>query len=174
MFNQKGQAFSVFELMIAAIVAVAILFVLLPILSGIQGGGTIDAAKNTIANGLSSVKNGGAMTTQEFTLQKDDLLTSKMFSDKGFDQHSIVFDVETPIQPNFEATIGDGYSFFKYNASTNITVVARVVCEITGDSLQQTLDGANIAYNNSPVDLCGAEGADEVYQPCCIVILKRA
>lgn len=180
MFNQRGQAFSVFELMIAAIVAVAILFVLLPILSGIGGGNTVGAAKDAISNGLSSVKGGGSLTTQTFTLKKDDLLTSKSFSDKGFDQHSILFAIDSRLENSFvdtgiKGSDPDDYSSFHYTGSTSLTVSARIICELTGTSLDDTLandvDPSSYLTEGDGETLCGPDGD---YQPCCMVILKRA
>ena len=183
MFNQRGQAFSVFELMIAAIVAVAILFVLLPILSNINNQGGVQAAKDAISNGLASVKGGGPITTQSFDLGKDDLLTSKMFADKGFDQHSIVFDVDNSLagsSTQYVVETTEVYSFVRYTGSTGVTVVARIICEQTGDSLDETLGDTGLdttLYDGTGGEaLCGnsTDDTSEVYQPCCIVILKRA
>lgn len=176
MFNQKGQAFSVFELMIAAIVAVAILFVLLPILID-PPVDDVNTVKNAISNSLSSVKNGGSVTSQEFTLSKDILLDSKMFSDKGFDQHSILFDVDKSISQTFNFGIkgtGDGaYSSFMYNGSVGLKANARIICQQTGTSLEETLEGQGISLNSgeTPTQLCGLEGE---YIPCCVVIINRA
>ena len=179
MFNQRGQAFSVFELMIAAIVAIAILFVLLPILSGIGGGGGVNAAKSAISNSLANVEQGGSITSQSFTLTNGLLITSKMFS--GYDQHSILFQVDPKLGlTNFDfGPKGSGaddpaaYSTFYYKAATAITAEAYVICETTGPSLESTLtdSGLDSQLQNKPTELCGTTGD---FQPCCVVLIKRS
>lgn len=175
MLNQKGQAFSVFELMIAAIIAVAILFVLLPIINNLIT--PTGSARDNIANTLNAVKNGGSQTSQEFVLKKDETLTSKQFSKEGFDQHSIIFaklGIDT-----LEVNEGSSSEFsqFVYTGATQIKAKAAVYCEATGLSLDETLEGVgldNVEWGsnfNAGVDLCGYEGK---YQPCCLVVLKRA
>ncbi len=173
MFNQKGQAFSVFELMIAAIVAVAILFVLLPILGGIGGGGGTNAS-SAIANALASVEKGGTITSQEFTLQKGDTINSKQF--ENFDQHSVNFDVNPGFEGSGFEPVGDSssYSGFIYNGSTKLKVQAKVICETTGTSLAETLDDASIegVFGVDVTELCEPDEPGQ-FQPCCLVLIER-
>jgi len=192
--GSKGQAFSVFELMIAAIVAVAILFVLLPIISG--GFSFNTTPKDAISNALSSIETGGNAMTQEFTLDSGDILKSDQFANDGFDAHSIVFaiagDNKYPAGKG-DAAIDDSedFSYFKYTGNVPIAAKAMVYCAQTGESLVGTLgliDAAySEAYNGVDIgsDLDEAEeildddeailtlcGADD-YQPCCAVIIMR-
>jgi len=163
--------------MIAAIVAVAILFVLLPILGNIGGQGGVTAAKDAISNSLSNVSSGGTITSQAFSLQKGNALTSKNFSDKGFDQHSILFAEDPSIVPSvFEIETDDDFSSFKYTGSVTFQTQAYVICEITGTSLQGTLDRLDLGVDADPESLCGTEGSEGeyAYQPCCLVVLQRA
>jgi len=173
MFNQKGQAFSVFELMIAAIVAVAILFVLLPILGGIGGGGGTNAS-SAIANALASVEKGGTITSQEFTLKKGDVINSKQFD--NFDQHSINFDIHMSLDGKGFEPLGDSesYSGFAYEGSTTLRAQAKVICETTGTSLAETLEDADIegAFGVEVTDLCEPDEEGQ-YQPCCLVLIER-
>ena len=186
MLNQKGQAFSVFELMIAAIVAIAILMVLMNIMGGV-GGDATGGAKDAIATGLSSVDTGGSTTTQPFTLQDGVLITSRDFSDDGFDPQSIIFAVDAAVPSNgitFGLKTGSDdimYSSFLYDASTNFRANARVICELTGSSLTDTLNDLEITGSinddysaGDPIDLCGDADSDYEYSPCCVVIIQRA
>ena len=177
--NQKGQAFSVFELMIAAIVAVAILFVLLPIISG--GFSFNTTPKDAISNSLSAVKEGGQTTSQDFALAPNQTLKSSQFTDDGFDAHSIIFAVDASLFSAGKITVAnegdyqnDGFSYITYTGSTAQPVKAIVICEQTGESLDETIgistDKVKDAENaDTAQDLCGT---DE-YQPCCVVIIQR-
>ncbi|MCX6800802.1 MAG: hypothetical protein NTZ73_01285 [Candidatus Diapherotrites archaeon] len=174
--NQRGQAFSVFELMIAAIIAVAILFVLLPIINNLIT--PTGSARDNIANTLNAVKNGGSQTSQDFALKKDETLTSKQFQKEGFDPHSVIFAKITSIDDaiiDIPDTFSNGFSQFVYKQAVQMKAKATVYCESTGLSLEETLEplvssGLDYYAPGTPVDLC-TEGD---YQPCCIVILKRA
>jgi len=123
--------------------------------------------KSFISNGLTSVNNGGTIITEEFTLGKDELLTSKMFVDKGFDQHSIIFGIDANLIGKVETKIIDEYSYAYNFGEKDLYVNARVVCEYNGNELVQTLNGLKIELKDNPLDLCGAEDF-----PCCAVILN--
>jgi len=76
LFNQKGQASSVFQLLIAAIVAVVILTILMGVLGGIGGIGQNspkDEAKNALKNASSSL---GTPITKTVTFSKADGVVS--------------------------------------------------------------------------------------------------
>ena len=187
--NQKGQAFSVFELMIAAIVAVAILFVLLPIISG--GFSFNTTPKDAISNSLSAVKDGGQTTSQDFDLQPNQTLKSSQFTDDGFDARSIIFAVENQLYKANKMVVDNGgdleFSYITYTGSTPQPAKAVVICEQTGKSLEETIsistekiktaiNGDDEAIGDSASDdtdtalaLCGGEE----YQPCCVVIIQR-
>jgi hypothetical protein len=178
--DQRGQAFSVFELMIAAIVAVAILFVLLPIISG--GFSFNTTPGDAISNALSAVKDGGQTTSQEFSLEPNVIIKGTDFVSDGFDQRSII--VATAGDGKFPADrsttdvqtssgSGEDFSYFKYTGSTPQPAKAIVICEQTGDSLDDVI-------GISEDIVSGAEGLDtticdgESVQPCCAVIIQRA
>jgi len=176
--NQKGQAFSVFELMIAAIVAVAILFVLLPIISG--GFSFNTTPKDAISNSLSAVKDGGQTTSQDFDLQPNQTLKSSQFTDDGFDARSIIFAVENQLYKANKMVVDNGgdleFSYITYTGSTPQPAKAVVICEQTGELLDETIgissekiQDAMSASSVNVTDLCDV---DE-YQPCCVVIIER-
>ena len=174
--DQRGQAFSVFELMIAAIVAVAILFVLLPIISG--GFSFNTTPKDAISNSLSAVKDGGQTTSQDFALEPNQTLKSSQFTDNGFDAHSIVFAVSEQLKDGgkVKVEIDGDFSYITYTGSTPQPAKAIVICEQTGDSLDETIgissDKIQDAIGASSVDVTKLCGEDE-YQPCCVVIVQR-
>ncbi|MBT4870110.1 MAG: hypothetical protein HON47_00875 [Candidatus Diapherotrites archaeon] len=164
--NSKGQHFSVFELLIAAIVAVAILYVLLQI---IPTDPIIDnEAVSAISNSLSAVKAGGNTYTTDFKLKANSMVNSKNF--EGFDSQSIVFDVGN-LSNNIEVGVSsDGaWTYAKSTKSTEVNAKANVFCEINGSSLNDTLEVAGIEPQIDPITLCG----EEEYR-CCLVHIERA
>jgi len=181
MMNNRGQAFSVFQLLIAAIVAVAILGVLFGVMGGIDVG-VSGNPKTEIGNALSAVKNGGQTQTQTFQMKKNDLITSQDFEEKGFDTASVLFALED-FENDDEATgfsvgtEGDkedgGFSFVRYMGNTPRNVTASVLCQATGTRLGNTLavSGFENVDDGTFDDLC-ADGDDDI-QPCCAVIIKR-
>ena len=174
MINQKGQAFSVFELMIAAIVAIAILFVLLPLVAPPDIGGN---AKTEIASTLTNVETGAFARTQEFTLTQNEIVSSANFDEKGFDATQIVFyggefegvKVESGISTD------NTFSYIKSTSNTPTKSRAMVYCSSTGAMLKSTLalvieDETTAGAINGNIDtLCIANDS----QPCCAVILVR-
>ena len=176
MFNQRGQAFSVFELMIAAIVAVAILFVLLPILGGIIT--PTGDAKTNIGNTLASVRTGATADTPIFKLEKGTLIKSEHFTAKGLDKCSINFDqgkfTSGVTVTNGEAETCNGS--FLYTGVGTVNARAKVICETTPTSLQDTvgkLEAAN-SIEAPKYDYWTSCGEDGDYDVCCLVILQKA
>jgi hypothetical protein len=181
MLNNRGQAFSVFELMIAAIVAVAILFVLLPLLPNPDPvlGGPRDAIGNTLA----SVSSGGSFTSQEFTITKNTPITSSQFTKEGFDSRSIIMAVDNELDAQtglssfvFSSAVAVNdplsYTAVTYTGNQSISLKAKVICEATGTLLKGTLDSIDGTFYSSvddPTEHCG----ETEFSPCCIIILER-
>jgi hypothetical protein len=176
MFNQRGQAFSVFQLLIAAIVAVAILGVLFSVMGGINVGVTGDP-KTAIGNALAGVKNGGQTMSQEFTLKNGDFITSNDFEEKGFEASMIMFGLGTFDGTNgFEADVEgdeiDGFSYIKYTGATPRTVKTSVICQSTDTRLSGVITTMDLDSQISK-GMCYGSGDDSI-QPCCAVILRRS
>jgi hypothetical protein len=175
MLDKRGQAFSVFELLIAAIVAIAILGVLLPLITGGWGGFSNNAASE-IGNSLSTVEGGGSVTSQAFVIKKGEYITSKDWADKGFDQKSIVIMVSSRLNSmdKFVDLAGADFSGFEYTGNTDVEAKAKVTCQQTGQDLEDVV-GSSTWYSdgtmsNSIDGLCGYDG--EV-SPCCIIYLDK-
>lgn len=176
--NERGQAFSVFELMIAAIVAIAILFVLLPIVTNITAP-TGDAV-TTIGNALSSVPAGSSTETSIFEVKPNQFVESEIFLAQGIDPCSVYFDnsaftrgTGTPII-EVEAFEGSGecVSRFRNTSSNAVRARATVVCSTTPDRLADTLIFLNLGdLYFMPIDFWRDNPG---YSKICVVILKRA
>ena len=129
-----------------------------------------------IANALLAVKDGGMTTTQTFELNPNHTIKSSQFFQSGFDSHSIVFAVASNLYDTgkFEAEFEDDFSYLVHTGNTSQLTKAIVICEQTGESLEETIsistDEIQEAENADSVqDLC----ENDAYQPCCIVIIQR-
>jgi len=170
---------------VIVLIAISVFWTLFTYYEFSQGWISIDPSFNNpkiqIANTLSRCDLGTCNTTS-FTLDQGTTISSSEFSTKGFDSHSILFDFDLKSLPAasapemFVAAINDNNSssYFRYNGATKITASARVICETTGKELNNTLTqlGSTIELANkiNPESLCRAEE----YNPCCLVIIKRA
>ena len=170
MINNRGQAFSVFELLIAAIVAVAILFVLLPFLP--DGDGIKPNAKDAIGNNLSTYKNGGSGQSDIFSLNKGGIISSFDFVEKGFDSSSIILTIDDKLSPTlFDVSVGEKSTQITYKGSTEFNARATITCAVNGLTLLSILETAGTKYY--PTDAVPSICQNEEYTPCCLVILKR-
>lgn len=170
--DERGQAFSVFELMIAAIVAVAILFVLLPILGGLDTGAT-GGPRDAVSNSLSAVRTGGNQISTAFNLENGDSISSLDFIRDGFDQRSIHFGYHVNLDRMgdvFEVgELGEGGQIITYSGTTRLPARARVICQLTENLLEQALTAGRILNNYVEY----GQRCEEA-QPCCLVLIERS
>src|SRR3989338_743168 len=85
-FSQKGQAFSTFQLLIAAIVAVLILAFILPIFSKLMIPGDAYNTVGVAANGVEQMKGSPGqhfLSKTEVYFKKGDFLNSTMIADRS-------------------------------------------------------------------------------------------
>ena len=127
--------------------------------------------RDPIINALSAVKNGGSVVTTQFIFRKGDIVSSTDFESKGFDRHSIIFSISPGIEQLFTLAGDSDRSTITYTGSTTFSAKAQVYCQVTGQMLKDILDASEIDYAGAEVPgICTAED----YQPCCLVIIKRA
>lgn len=195
MVNQKGQAFSVFELMIAGVVAFAILMVLMQIIGGVLTGQDTDAL-DSISSKIKAVQPSGQDNTGNFVLKKGVTIDATDLASKtDLDEGSFVF-LENELVPEVEVSftgesIGD---YIKYTGSQQKhTLSAFVICKPTAQQLENTL--ARFGDDDRDIELTGSfqsssgvdsssdssllRGADDDSGcinglPCCAIIpMKR-
>lgn len=176
--DERGQAFSVFELMIAAIVAIAILAVLMSVL----GGGLFNPTSNpvdSISAALSSASPTGQSNAQKFILDSRETIISSidLANKSNLDRQSVVIFAgqlgDRVICESTDSTSGEKYTYCKYNRTTASSATAKIYCAITGNEL---IDKLNLALDSSSWDMeegtiteiCGEEEF-----PCCAVLLAR-
>ncbi|MDD3084175.1 MAG: hypothetical protein PHP82_04070 [Candidatus ainarchaeum sp.] len=170
MFDQKGQAFSVFELMIAAIVAIAILFVLLPIITNITT--PTGDAKASIGNVISAIGVGGTQRTTTFQIGANETIRTSYFSDKGVDEEAVCFERGKFTDAQIE--IGDDCRSFTNMTNRAINAKALVVCEYDAETLEDTLDMIDVDTDESPTSLWDSGQDYAGYNKVCFVILEKA
>ncbi|MFA5763594.1 MAG: hypothetical protein WC915_02175 [archaeon] len=176
MINQRGQAFSVFELMIAAIVAIAILFVLLPIVNNITTptGDAISTIGNTLSSNTYTKKD-----TSAFTMDPGATIFSSAFSSKGIDECSFYFDKgrlsEKQVGIEFDDDLEDGCDFAMTNLQSSVLKAkATVICATDSTDLEKAIENAKLSdvISHTPSEVWG-EGDDYVgFDKVCIVILQ--
>ncbi|MBT4870297.1 MAG: hypothetical protein HON47_01890 [Candidatus Diapherotrites archaeon] len=137
---------------------------------------------NHISNALLAVRNGGQTTTQSFTLQSNDMITGTNFVADGFDQRSIIIAAagngkfpEGKYEVNVDTSSGNGedFSYFTYTGATDLKSKARVICELTGDTLDDILNiSAEYITDAEGLDTAICEG--DAIQPCCAIIIQEA
>lgn len=175
--NQRGQGFSVFKLLIAAIVAVFILTILLQILSIIQPpaqGNPNQEAASKIKSLLSSL--GSPEKTQIVTFKNDSpLLSARTIADAtgAITPNLICLDVSEDYASgnSFEAANGEIGSFnelgtiIRYTGTSNLATKLWVVCD-NAEQIDDTIAAANIV---SDIPDCGADSSRHGSKTVCIV-----
>ncbi len=177
MVNQRGQAFSVFELMIAAIVAIAILFVLLPIINNITTP-TGDAT-TTIGNSLSSISY-GKKDTGVFQIEAGYTIRSSHFAAKGVDPCSFIFGTakfgsQITNTGYEEGSDGICTTSITNETSSPLKAKATIVCEANVDDLEESILNAKMDghFEGGTSDI-PTEWEEAGFDKLCVVILNRS
>lgn len=174
MFNQKGQTFDVFKLVIAAIIAVAILGILMGIMgSDIFGLGqepVTEAARllNSKISALGSMTKGGEV---KFT-PKTGINTGTLAQKSGSLSANQICFSKGELEDNTDFTVTE--KILNYTGSSAFIAKFLVVCD-SGNKLVQTL--TDYAVNKDIIDDagdCGCADADPTNtDSCCIVALAK-
>lgn len=169
---QRGQAFDVFKLLIAAIIAVAILAILLPILSRIIFFGQSDP-NDAAATLIKNANLGQLKTTEEVLFSKDNAgLISKTIAEKtgslSRDQVCVSAGDYADETNKFQQV---NEQVVNYLGTTNLSAKLSILCD-RGTDLQEDFE----MYSTLPgVTSAWAEGCTCVDSPekCCIVAIRK-
>lgn len=165
MLNQKGQAFSVFELMIAGVVAFAILIVLMTVIGGLNFNPSADPIK-AISDVLKNNGTSGSGITQQFELKPGTQIFSTNFQERtGLEAASILFCKKSDLSGNSSVVAESGR--LTYSGKTSLQAKAEVFCEATADQAKTTLDSFEVDGTCDPSSYCGDA------QPCCVVLVRK-
>ena len=172
--NQKGQAFSTFELLISAVVALAILVLLLNIVGNLQffgGKNPSDEAKVLIQSQIS--KPSELQTTRDVTFRPESSLNAKAIATAS----GVITADQICISPgdfadnkNFEPSPNG--AIITYTGSANITTNLSVICD-TGNQLQDDLTQiGDIASNWISGTQCEAVASSDNRRTGCIIVVR--
>ena len=176
MFNQKAQASSTFQLLIAAVVALAMLGILMAILGVIKLPGTGDYA-DAIGNALDSASTSPASlkTTDSVNLQPKSEVVSReiaLNSQSGVTESQLCFAKDAALEKveaiDVETSSG---RILEYTGSSQKKIKFSVICD-AGDAIEQDLEDRfeeviDLSHCNSELDL---EGSETV----CIIIARSS
>lgn len=168
MVNQKGQAFSVFELMIAGVVAFAILMVLMQVIGGVLTGQDTDAL-DALSDAVKSANPSGEQPVPNFVLKKGTAVDqSDLALATDLDASSFVFVASDAFSAE-EIQVGSEGDYIKYVGSQQKkTIAALVICKPTQEQIDLALDrlsSDSISLEGSPTCPTGLV--------CCVIIPKK-
>lgn len=175
--NSRGQAFSTFQLLIAAVIALAILVLLLNIIGSIpdfSGAAPNKSASDLIAGQVNSP--GELRTGQSLQFGKEDSLNAKSIASLS----GVVTSGQICISrgdhvsgdstsTDFEFTSDD---VLRYNGSSSLRVKISVLCD-TGTELANDLE-ANGIQDDWLSDNPKCDSVTQLNQTACIIALRYA
>jgi len=135
--NKKGQASSTFQLLIAAVVALAILGVLLNIL-GVLPGLNKDPSSSTKTLLGTQVNNPGAESCTEavtFTRSKSTLSAEGITINSGLDIDQVFF-----ANPQKISTFTANTALLRYNSNSSKKVMMCIICSSDKENLKAAID----------------------------------
>ncbi len=172
--DSKGQAYSVFKLLIAAVVAGAILLILLQTLQVLPSIGSQNP-NSSAANSVKSKINepGLPQTLENISFNNNDSLNAKTIASqsKALSQEQICVKVsdEVPNAENFEELGEDQVINYKGSFAQNVRLI--VMCD-RQDELSDSWDSYKYSdtYGIGPDD-CGYDGVNGSSKACFVAII---
>ncbi len=181
--NCKGQAYSTFKLLIAAIVAMAILAILIPIIMQVMGlikANPLNETKSLLSELIDSP--GALKHTKEVVFEPNSVLAGSALAERvpiAKDQICMSTGqfLEDP-ERGFEClTCGgnpdDAQQRIRYHGHSDQTAKIAIVCNVNMEELRIDLDDYGLtAYDGTDIDtacgICDGKGK------CCAIVLERS
>ena len=131
-FNQSGQGSGVFQLLISAVVAMAILGVLLNILGVINVTGSQDAsttAKNTLEQAYNNI--GTPKTSTKIQMKKDDIISSVGVAGRelGISPAQVLLGYATPLEGLIDLEDASEGAILTYKSSSARDIRIASICD---------------------------------------------
>ncbi|MFH1240232.1 MAG: hypothetical protein V1672_03365 [Candidatus Diapherotrites archaeon] len=171
LMNQKGQEFSAFKLLISAIVAVAILAILIPLLTG----DWFDQDPNVKVKQLigQAVGNPSAIQTYDDITFKNgnSISAASIMSDSGLSSNQVCMGINKFENQDFRliggASSESGYYRIIYDGGSDKKVKVIVLCDTDSEALVNDIVdySHDDKINTSDCDICEGQGS------CCAVML---
>lgn len=174
-FNSKGQAFDVFKLLIAAVIAIAMLAILLPILQnlgGILGSDPSKEAANLVKTYNKQVSQYGE--SKEVTFSNGSSLNAKSIaaqSEVGFDTSQICLskgEFEESADFEIKGSSEEANMILQYSGGSQKAKIG-VVCD-DGQSISSALE-INGLSDITDLSACSIQ---ETAQKYCVLLLRYA
>ncbi len=172
--NRKGQAYSTFKLLIAAIVAVAILYILMSIIGIIPTiGGDIQTSTKQMIQKQSTMP--GALDTTSSPVSfgaGSNLAPSSLVGNSGLSTTQICLSLGDHFEN--ENLSAQGFTIMN-NGRTSVQVKVSVVCNSSNDLLGSLAEmGLQDTFEEGQATCGCALDDDTEVQRCCAVILRYA
>ena len=171
LMNQKGQEFSAFKLLISAIVAVAILAILIPLIigPGLPQDPNVKV-KQLIGQAVSNPS--AVQIDNDVTFITDSSISAaSIMSDSGYSANQVCMGITKFENQDFRLIGGEstesGYYRIMYDGSSDKKVKVIVICDTDSEALVNDIVdyGHDDKINTSDCDICEGQGS------CCAVIL---
>ena len=165
--NKKGQASSTFQLLIAAIVALAILGVLIAVIGKIDPGGS-DVKTTTNQLLQQQVNNPGArQCTTPIKFKRNTTLAAQgVTNNTGLDETQLTFSTEVDTIPSFNI-IGDG-KILSYDGSADKTISLCIICSNDGSA------GLESVLSDYSLDISLPSYLSESGETACVIYTKKS
>lgn len=170
--NNKAQSFSVFQLVISAVIAVAILAVLLGVMSSMQLINTDpdSAMGDTLSKAAGAY--GSSIRTENMTFAQGTSVSAATLAESaGLDPNQICFSLGKYENGDFEIlSVGDRQTL-EYDGRTAKNISAYVVCDLSQDNLEEYLGASSTLepLTGGSIDECGCPDDDV----CCVIVLAN-
>ena len=169
--NSKGQANSVFKILIAAVVAGAILMILMNVLKPIPipgDGNPNDSATNLV---MSNINSSGIPSFTEATFNTDDSLNSKTIAlkSKVIDKDRVCVLVSEKA-PNYDGFSSNNSLMVQYTGSYNIKTRLMVMCD-KGDELAESMDVYEYSSDYGFDVTTDCDGIETPNKYCVVVVV---
>ena len=168
--NSKGQANSVFKILIAAVVAGAILMILMNTLNFIPSIGGEDPNSSATNLVKSNINSPGIPDFVDVTFSKDNSLNSKAIAlqSKVIDKERVCVLVSGSA-PNYAAFSNDNPLIVQYTGSYSVTTRLMVMCD-KGDELEESI--TDYGYDDEyDFDVTDCEDLDATSNKYCVVVV---
>lgn len=167
--NKKGQASSTFQLLIAAIVALAILGVLMSVLNVIPGMNTKpgDATKTLLKTQTTTPGEEQCTTKVTFDTSNSRLSAEAITTDTGLDATQVYFDNPEGLT-QFELI---EYQLLKYKQNSSYKVLMCIICSNSINSLEKAIELNKRSNSDNFENLDAIDIEDD--QTICIIYPRK-
>lgn len=174
--NNRGQAYSTFQLLIAAVIAMAILVILIPIIMQVMGIITSDPTDETKRMLSNAVDNPSAIQyTPDVAFEPGDALSAQAITERtGIAKDQVCMGAldfgDEDEEDDFEVLKGEFSHRILYHGSGTKTVKIAIVCNVSFKDLDDDINDYSL---DDKIDMDACQDICEDRGTCCAVVLSR-